>query len=85
MFDVASPGYALYNRLLATLTASCLEDCFESCRLIDGCKSVNYKASGEDNCELNNQINGIADPADFRNRDGWTYYATNYNKTNVCL
>ncbi|XP_065069241.1 uncharacterized protein LOC135694425 isoform X2 [Rhopilema esculentum] len=83
VFDVASPGYALYSQLLATLTASSLEDCFENCRVSDGCKSVNYKVSGEDNCELNNQINGNADPADFRNRVGWTYYATNYNKKNI--
>ncbi|XP_065069243.1 uncharacterized protein LOC135694427 [Rhopilema esculentum] len=83
VFDVASPGYALYNQLLATLTASSLEDCFENCRVSDGCKSVNYKVSGDDNCELNNQINGSADPADFRNRVGWTYYATNYNKKNI--
>ena len=84
VFEVAFPGYALFNRMLATLTASSLEDCFESCRLSDGCKSVNYKVSGNDNCELNNEVSGKDDSAEFKNKDGWTYYATNYTNKNVC-
>ena len=85
MFDIASPGYALFNQLLSTLTASSLEDCFESCRITKGCKSVNFKESGESNCQLNTQTKEKVNPVDFKNRDGWTYYATNYNKKNVCL
>ena len=85
VFDVASPGFALYNRLLATLTVSSSGDCFENCRVTKGCKSVNYKVSGESNCQLNTQTKEKVDPVDFKSRVGWTYYATNYNKKNVCL
>ncbi|XP_065069573.1 uncharacterized protein LOC135694676 [Rhopilema esculentum] len=83
VFDVASPGYALYNRLLSTLTASSLEDCFENCRITKRCKSVNFKESGEGNCELNTQTKGNGNLVDFKTKDSWTYYATNYNKKNI--
>ena len=85
MFDVAFQGFALHHRLLVTLTVSTSEDCFESCRATKGCKSVNYKVSGESNCQLNTHTKENVAPVDFKNRDGWTYYATNYNKKNVCL
>ncbi|XP_065069820.1 uncharacterized protein LOC135694874 [Rhopilema esculentum] len=83
VFDVASPGYALYNRLLSTLTASSLKNCFERCILSDRCKSVNFKESGENNCQLNTQTKENADPADFKSSDGWTYYTTNYTRKNI--
>eukprot|EP00795_Rhopilema_esculentum_P004277 gene4277-20474_t len=83
VFDVASPGYALYNRLLSTLTASSLEDCFDNCRITKRCKSVNFKESGEGNCELNTQTKGNGNLVDFKTKDGWTYYATNYNTKNI--
>ena len=82
-FDVISRDQSLLNNLLESLTVSSLEDCFESCRLRIGCKSVNHKNTGENNCELNSKTAIEGSSGDLQPNASWTYYATNYSKKNV--
>ena len=82
-FTVKVQGHVLRNHIIGERSVSKVEQCFENCENHEGCKSVNYKDGGEKNCQLNSKVKEVVSASDFAADGVWTYYATNYNTTNV--
>ena len=76
-------GHVLKNCKIGESSVPEVEQCYEYCINHHGCKSINYKDDGEKNCQLNSKVKEAASVNDFEADGVWTYYATNYNKTNV--
>ena len=82
-FTVKVQGHVLKNCIIGESSAAMVEQCFENCEDQQGCKSINYKDGGEKNCQLNSKVKEAALASEFGADGVWTYYATNYNTTNV--
>jgi len=76
-------GHALKSCKIGESSVTEVEQCYEHCMNHDGCKSINYKDDGEKNCQLNSKVKEAASVNDFEEDGMWTYFATNYNTTNV--
>ena len=82
-FQVKVVGRRLANHMIAQVTAKSVNECYQKCEDQDGCKSVNYRGTGGENCQLNKKFRETAEGSDFEVSDGWEYHATSYNTTNV--
>ena len=82
-FDVIIDGRKLVNHLIGQKTVNTVDECYRSCEDQDGCRSVNFRQVGNDNCQLNKNIRETASESEFEVSDTWTYHATRHNKTNV--
>ena len=76
-------GHVLKNCTIGERSVIEVEQCYEHCMNHEGCKSINYKADGEKSCQLNSKVKEAASVNDFEADGVWTYFATNYNTTNV--
>ena len=77
-------GRKLANHSIAQVTVKTVNECHKRCEGQNGCKSVNYRGVGSENCQLNKEIRETAQGSDFEVSDSWDYHATSYNTTNVC-
>ena len=86
-FKIKVKDYSLANNIIHARSVPSVAQCFAECEKNNLCKSVNYKETGSENCELNNKIKEKADASNFIIRLQWTYYATSYDTKNVscCL
>ena len=82
-FQVKVVGRKLANHSIAQVTAKSVSECYQKCEGHHGCKSVNYRGIGSENCQLNKKIKETAQESDFEVSDSWEYHATSYNATNV--
>ena len=84
-FKIKVKDYSLANNIIDALSATSVAQCFADCENNQLCKSINYKETGSNNCELNNKIKEKVDASNFISRNQWTYYTTSYDAKNVCL
>eukprot|EP00794_Sanderia_malayensis_P007738 gene7738-8578_t len=82
-FIIAKENHALTNSVIANATVASSGECVKECVINRGCKSINYKKSGENNCELNSKIRDNSTMQHFKERKGWTYASTDYTDLKV--
>lgn len=83
-FKIKVKDYALTNSIIHARSVTSAVQCFEECENNNLCKSVNYRETGNSNCELNNETKERVAASNFIIRSDWTYYATRYDTKNVC-
>ena len=82
-FSIKVHATKLINSLIARHTVKNVHECYEKCEANPGCRSINHRDFGDNNCHLSNKIKEEMISKNVVLEDFWTYYATDYNKSNV--